>query len=502
MLPLLALLSPAWGAEVLALVEVSDAGPRLVSAQIVAESTRSPARPDAALGALAVLDAQGRPLASAEIPDPRRRSVIFPEGGGASWTQERGLVHVRLPWPEDAARLSLGGLQLSPLGPPPPSQLTALIETGPAAERLDMLILGDGYTAEQEALFAADAERMMAHLLGVEPYGDYAGLINAWILFTPSAESGVSHYEDSPRLLRDSYYSCYYGCGGVERAVCCDDEAVLSEIGAALPDAEGVVVLINDPEYGGAGGFQYATSYTADPWGEYVFAHELGHSLIGLWDEYSYGYENTGEGPNCKADPAGEGWSQWLDEARVSAFRPCTYENLYRPTDAACMMNVLQDDYCPVCREQVVLGIYGRLPALIQGAEPAPGPVELDEATLFTVTLLSAVDGLLERRWTLEGEALGDEEALILEPCGPSGELVHEAWDPSPWVRLDPEGLTRDQVSWQITRPLCADSGLDSSVGPEEKRRGGCACGSGGPAGGGWLVMLGIVAILLRGRLH
>ena len=152
-----------------------------------------------------------------------------------------------------------------------------------------------------------------------------------------SAESGASHYESTPQVIRDTAYNCYYGCAGIDRLICCNDSEVVAEVNALIPEADGIMVLVNDPVYGGSGGFTYATSYTEGETGEMVASHELGHSLIGLWDEYDYGY-NAGYngGPNCSAEGDGSAWAHWLDKGEVDAFLPVHTETcIVRPPTTA-----------------------------------------------------------------------------------------------------------------------------------------------------------------------
>ncbi|MCB9758880.1 MAG: hypothetical protein H6739_03495 [Alphaproteobacteria bacterium] len=504
---LLGLLSgTARAGSAVAFIEISDDGPALVDlVGISAEGPRkAPAAPVDAGAWLEVLDAEGRTLARVPVPDARQRSVILPEGGGASVTLAAAIAPVTFAWPDGATHVRLGAQTLAPRAAPPTTPVPVQ-ESGPSDARLDMVFLGDGYTEAELPDFAADVDRMVAYLLSIEPYGAYTGLFNIWRVDAASAESGASHRENGQDVSRDTAYGCYYGCGNIARLVCCQDSAVMAEVRASVPDADGVLVLINDDTYGGAGGFSYATAYTGGAYDTQVAAHELGHSLIGLWDEYSYGYAANGEGPNCTADSGGATWTQWLDEREVGAYPVCSYTNLFRPTDASCMMNTLQDDYCPVCREQAVLGIYGRLPSLLVAAEPAPGAVTVDAAQTFTATALGPDDGSLTWRWTLDGALLSETDAVTLEGCGPSGALTLEVADPTPWVRLDPDGLLTDAATWEVTRAPCGadDSGADSDDADDSGGGGispkGCGCGSVGGAGALWLA--GLVFAVRRRRV-
>ncbi len=470
-----------------ATVDVDADGYTLVDAVVLPGTLRHHTQ-----GPLQIVNGQGDVLTTAAIPDPRFRSIILPEGGGETAVLERARISVEVPWPDDATHLRLNSRMIAP-SPPPEDGAIALQTTGPSEDRLDLVFLGDGYTASQQEDFAEDVDWVVDYLLNIEPYSAYTGLFNVWRIDTISNDSGVSH--DESGISRDTAYGCYYGCAGIDRLVCCDDNAVMGAVGTALPAAEGVMVLINDPVYGGAGGFNYATSYVGEADGRQVAAHELGHSLVGLWDEYGYGYESSaGEGPNCSSDPEG-GWNKWLGEndGEVGSFQECSYSNYYRPTENECMMRSLSDDYCPVCRQEAVVSIYERIPTLITGAEPASGnAVDATSApTPIQLDIIGADSGM-DVTWMLDGEVVGTGDAFDPYCTGLNGTLSVIVEDPTGWVRgRDREVLQQSAGDWQITSVVCEIEEDDSTV--EDLFD--CSCATGSPAGGalGWLLVSGLV---------
>ena len=463
------LTSIALATSVRALVQVDD-DVVLVDAVVVHEDPRRPASgPD--LGP--IIQVEGTSV-RVPVPDPRHRSVV---GEHDAVLLDRAYALVWVPWPDDAQALLLGDQRLVPRSPPP----AALIqESGPADERLDMVFLGDGYTESELDVFAQDVDRITAHMLSIEPYGSYREVFNIWRIDRASAESGVSHFEGSSNVERDTAYGCFYGCGGISRLICCDDSAVLSAVQDEVPGADGVLVLVNDPTYGGSGGFEYATSYTADPTGSEVAVHELGHSLVGLWDEYSYGQAWSGgpQAPNCTKDPDDPHWVEWLDQ--VDAYTPCSYTNYARPTQSDCMMNTLQDDYCPVCREQAVLAMYGALPSLVVDSWGGEGTYGVE-----------LVHSGLEVTWTVDGVEVGQGSEITLSDCTPESTLIASVQDPTEWVRADPDGLLSDEVEWSVDCPTTR---------PPPDPQPDCGCSTTRPLHGIALV-LGLAA-LVRRRLH
>jgi len=450
------------------LLQVDDRGVALVSSQPT-DAAPTPAHGPGTLP-LTVLAADGTALATATAPDPRHRSVVFPDGGGASVQLLSATTRAVVPWPAGATTLVVDGARLAPTptdspdpepiaARPPPAAAVPLIRSGDDDDRLDMVFLGDGYTADELDDFADDVDRMVDYLLQLEPYGTYDSLFNVWRIDAASAESGVTHLEGTP-VERDTAYGCYYGCGGLDRLVCCDDAAVLGAVGEALPGADGVLVLVNDPAYGGSGGFTYATSYVGDDFGTEVAAHELGHTLVGLWDEYGYGIDGDDEGPNCSLDEQGT-WDEWLGIDGVDAFPECSYNSLHRPTLDECMMRTLEEGYCPVCRQEAVLAMYERLPGLILDVSPPPGPVASTPPT-FEVELVS--DDVLDVEWRLDGERIATGARFSPSCFAASGALTVHVVDDTPWVRDDPDGLLEaSEGPWLVSEGDCDDPATTAS---------------------------------------
>ncbi len=451
-------------------VQVDGDGIRVLSARPVGSLPDPVQRGNATME---LLGADGAGLGAASLPDPRLRSSIAAPGSHdhahSSVVLERGVVTVRVPWdgrpvPQvtyQGRTVAMPALTVAGSGPlPPPTSAVLLQDSGPPDQRLDMVFLGDGYTASQLDDFAEDVDRMADYLLSIEPYGAYADMFNIWRIDVVSNETGASHFDFGQNDSRDTALGCYYGCGGIDRLTCCDDSAVMSAVNDAVPGADGIMVLINDDTYGGSGGFNYATSYVGRDYGEQVAAHELGHSLIGLWDEYGYGGSGSGDGPNCTSDPGGA-WDSWKGTNGVDAYPECSWSNLYRPTAEACMMRTLQDDYCPVCRQEAVLAMYRRLPGLVSSASHDPAePIDAtgtDRGEVVLSVRTNAPASSLSFQWLLDGEVVGENAKLDLSCSNLNGDITLRVEDPTPWVRDDPDGVLRQELGpWSVTSERCA----------------------------------------------
>jgi MYXO-CTERM domain-containing protein len=481
------LAAAAMGGSLRATIDVGPNGPVLVDAVHVEGAVPLTS------GDVEILDTEGQLLGTAAIPDPRWRTIIGQDEGGEGAKLEYARIRVDVPWPTGATSLRLGDQVLRPnmRSAPPPGDAVEVSKSGPPAQRLDLVFLGDGYRQSELDTFADDVDWIVDYLREIEPYGDYSGLFNIWRIDTASQDSGVSH--DESGISRDTAYDCAYGCAGIDRLICCDDATVLAAVDAAVPDADGVLVLINDPVYGGSGGFNYATSYTGSDDGRQVAAHELGHSLVGLWDEYNYGYDGSGEGPNCAASSDGN-WDEWFGRQDVSAFLECSYDTLYRPTQNDCMMKSLVNDYCPVCRQEAIFAMYAHLPGLVASITPEPGLLETSQGAVEFDVVTNGPDAGLAHEWTLDGEVVSTDADFTLRCSKGEGELLLRVYDDTPWVRDDPYDLMSESVGpWQVTVEGECTKSLDEIFE-------GCNCQSGPrPASAIWILALALLVHRRRG---
>ncbi len=156
--------------------------------------------------------------------------------------------------------------------------------SGDPARKLDLLFLGDGYTAEECDHFAERARHFTDVLFAYEPYTSRRDDINVWGLCPPAAESGVSR--PSTGQYRRSPVGASYDAFRSERYVLTYDNRAFRDIAAWAP-YDAVEILVNGEVYGGGGIFgQFSTVAADNAWADYVFIHELGHHLAALADEY------------------------------------------------------------------------------------------------------------------------------------------------------------------------------------------------------------------------
>ena len=167
---------------------------------------------------------------------------------------------------------------------PDAGPLIKLHESGDPATKLDLLILGDGYTARERAKFERDAKRLTTTLLATSPFKERARDINIWGLVPAAAQSGISR--PSQHIYRRSPIGAMYDAFDSERYVLTFDNKAFRDVAANAP-YDAVEILVNSATYGGGGIFGLYSTVAADSvWAPYIFVHEFGHHIAGLADEY------------------------------------------------------------------------------------------------------------------------------------------------------------------------------------------------------------------------
>jgi hypothetical protein len=201
---------------------------------------------------------------------------------------------------------------------PPKLNVWAVMQNGAPRDKVDLLLLGDGYTAAEMEKWHGDARRTADTLFAAAPFREHRRDFNVWAIDTPGDESGVSRPSDS--VYRRSPLRAAYDAFGSERYVLTFDNQRLREIASAAP-YEFIEIVVNDRKYGGGGIFNlYATVSADNAFTPYVFVHEFGHHFAGLADEYytsdvSYGSVTERPEPwepNVTADRMAAKWKELL----------------------------------------------------------------------------------------------------------------------------------------------------------------------------------------------
>jgi hypothetical protein len=185
--------------------------------------------------------------------------------------------------------------------PPAPGALIEIEKNGPPAAKVDVLLLGDGYTARERGKFERDARRLMDILFATSPFKERRRDFNVWGLVPAAAESGISR--PSTGIYRASPVGATYDAFGSERYVLTFNNRAMREIAAFAP-YEFIEILTNTRTYGGGGIFNLYSTVAADSaQAPYVFVHEFAHHFAALADEYYTSPVAYAPAPEKKIEP-------------------------------------------------------------------------------------------------------------------------------------------------------------------------------------------------------
>jgi len=347
-------------------------------------------------------------------------------------------------------------------------------ETGPSSNRLDIVFLAESYTSAQSARFFTDATNALAGLLSHEPLASYRNAFNAYAIYVASPQSGSDHLG----LSRNTYFNSGYDpVLDFIITIPLDDQGQ-GKVDALLqtykPDADLPVLLVNDPVPGGSDGFGATAIVSVGSGASDLLAHEVGHVLAGLGDEYETpypGFPDTEE-PNTTRETQRDRikWKAWIApetplptpetldfEQTVGLFEGAHYHSAgwFRPK-LDCKMNHPPVAFCEVCSEALVLAIYSKVRP-IDAVAPLPSqPVLAAGAPLvFGVALLEPVPNTLHLQWLTNGTAMAGATAtnLLLSPASiPAGSntVAVRVFDATGLVRTDPADLRAETITWSV----------------------------------------------------
>ena len=168
---------------------------------------------------------------------------------------------------------------------PARQQLLEIQSSGDPQTKVDLLLLGDGYTAaECKSTFLPQTRRLSTALFAEEPFKSRRRDFNVWGLCPASAQSGVA--SPSRGIFRRTPIGAAYDAFATERYILTFENRAWRDIAAWAP-YEYVVILTNGDTYGGGGLYNvYSTAAAGNDFADYLFIHEFGHHFAGLADEY------------------------------------------------------------------------------------------------------------------------------------------------------------------------------------------------------------------------
>ncbi len=349
-----------------------------------------------------------------------------------------------------------------------------IVNNGSPQNRIDIAILGDGYTAAQQAQYRIDVQRFIQDVFLQEPYREYQRYYNVHRIDVVSNQSGADHPERNPPVFVDTALDATYNCSNIQRLICVSTTKVNQIITQSLPAGHFDVklIIVNDAEYGGSGG-SVAVASTNQSAVELIL-HEVGHSFGLLADEYD------GGGPTCNpnVEPSGVNstrqtslplikWNHWIAaETPIPTLTTapaipglyvgssyCTL-GLYRPTYRS-KMRSLGVPFEQINVEQHVKRVYNFVSPL-DSSSPATNAVTLTTAQsqVFSVTTPLPLTHNLSVSWTIDGQtqASGASFTVNGSTLSPGNHVLQAViTDSTAFVRNDPTQLLSETRTWNLT---------------------------------------------------
>ena len=342
-----------------------------------------------------------------------------------------------------------------------------IYKAGPIDNRVNIVILGDGFTQEEMPKFASEAKKFADFFLSYSPYDRYRNYFNIFSIGTPSKDSGITNpgsaidaYPNQPVEKKDTYFASSFG-QSVHRLVTISGYSALSDLLAKnFPSYDLIVILANSPWYGGSGG-SFAV-HTLDSQANKIGVHEIGHTLTRLNDEYWAGSGYGWEAPNMtgNSDPGSIKWKNWLHSNNVGVFRHGEGEasHWFKPTSMNCLMEVLNKEFCNVCREATVERILDLVDPVEKFTPANNEPVVVNQqGQSFILELLKPNPNSLSVEWSLDGRVLRTRTEKLTVPYhvlrSRITTLTATVFDSTAISKQDERQFKRSKIiSWKIER--------------------------------------------------
>ena len=236
----------------------------------------------------------------------------------------------------------------------------AIHKTGDDRENFVIVIMGEGYTAEQQGKFLQDATQKVQGMLTWSPYKEYSDRINIYAIQTVSNEAGVMSENtnlDTCFHVRAYGKSCLFSNDGEEKA-----RALRAELENQYLDTGATVgtihIICNTTANIGSSSnalFSFSANSEENELGD-VMTHEMAHSIGRLGDEYDKNI--MGENISDTSDPDKIKWKKLLGFRGVGITAAGT-ESVFAP-GRVCMMRDLGNPFCEVCKMELARRLNNR----------------------------------------------------------------------------------------------------------------------------------------------
>ncbi len=251
-----------------------------------------------------------------------------------------------------------------------------VLDNGNPNEKVDIVVIPDGYTKQEMEKFKKDLKKFIQSLFGSNPYKENKDNFNIWAIEAPSDESGT----DIPRqniwkstIVNSSFYTF-----DTERYLMTEDNKTLRDLAGNVP-YDLIYILVNTSKYGGGAIYNhYSVAASDNEHFEYLIIHEFGHGFAGLGDEYYTSQVSYEEFYPLDVEPWERNlttlvqfeskWKNLIDKDtpiptpsteeykdKVGVFEGGGYvpKGVYRPMQDCTMKSRSVDNFCVVCKKTI-----------------------------------------------------------------------------------------------------------------------------------------------------
>jgi hypothetical protein len=388
-------------------------------------------------------------------------------------------------------------------GPQGPVTYQQIVSSGDPARRINIAVVGDGYTAGELSTYQALVNTLMsvsdpnAGFFSQQPFKEYKRYFNVYRIDAASLQSGadIPTHTDCfgtawPGKSVDTAFSCHYNfviaCPtpgrNDYRGLTGNSAVVNSVVAAALPGVsiDFTICLVNETYYGGTGGgvmFMNAKGRSAADITN-TMLHEAGHTIASLADEYYQGVpcnvptvEPAQQNITIQTNRSAIKWNYWiasttacpillLDQASYTdtpqipsaweGARGCLH-GIYRPTKRSKMFDS-NAQFGQIDTEQLVLNYYERV-SPIDTSTPASSTFSMSAGVTqaFNVTPLLPLTHSLNATWYVNGVQMSTGYLFYWTPTAGTYTVQVVVGDPTTWVRPDFAPLTSGSRTWNVT---------------------------------------------------
>lgn len=334
---------------------------------------------------------------------------------------------------------------------------------------LNILVLGDGYTAAEQSKFITDSKKVIDYLFSQAPWKNYSNFFNVYGIKVISEQSGVNHPKTAtdcgsqPAYTNKPYFGTTFDEGGIHRLIVPKNSTLIHQVINTNFSSQyaQAIIIANTSDYGGSGGvFATATVEASSP---EIVAHEMGHSFAGLADEYYAGDNYFYEKHNMTktSDPLLVKWKNWIGFNSVSVNKYGSSGNsaLWYKPHHNCKMELLGPAYCSVCMQAIVETIHSKVNPIVSYTPSNTATISSTDQYLdFNLTaLMKPSPNTLNIKWQLDNTPVGDNvDAVKIDQSKLSNglhNLTVTITDDSNFLKVNNHAITHvNTVNWTINK--------------------------------------------------